>query len=136
MLPLFEKLEFKSFINRAPDKYRNKEDEIEINYEYKIVSAEEIEEVAKSLSQEKKLAFKFLIDGSNIIEDEIISLGIKPQTGSTYYIDLSNMGERFIQLFKPIFENPQIEKIGHSLKKDMAILFRYGIQIKTMALIP
>ncbi|NLI66113.1 MAG: DNA polymerase I [Tissierellia bacterium] len=130
LLPLFEKLEFKSFINRAPDKYRNKEDEIEINYEYKIVSAEEIEEVAKSLSQEKKLAFKFLIDGSNIIEDEIISLGIKPQTGSTYYIDLSNMGERFIQLFKPIFENPQIEKIGHSLKKDMAILFRYGIQIQ------
>ncbi len=130
LLPLFEKLEFKSFINRAPDKYRNKEDEIEINYEYKIVSAEEIEEVAKSLSQEKKLAFKFLIDGSNIIEDEIISLGIKPQTGSTYYIDLSNIGERFIQLFKPIFENPQIEKIGHSLKKDMAILFRYGIQIQ------
>lgn len=130
LLPLFEKLEFKSFINRAPDKYRNKEDEIEINYEYKIVSAEEIEEVAKSLSQEKKLAFKFLIDGSNIIEDEIISLGIKPQTGSTYYIDLSSMGERFIQLFKPIFENPQIEKIGHSLKKDMAILFRYGIQIQ------
>lgn len=130
LLTLFEKLEFKSFINRAPDKYRNKEDEIEINYEYKIVSAEEIEEVAKSLSQEKKLAFKFLIDGSNIIEDEIISLGIKPQTGSTYYIDLSNMGERFIQLFKPIFENPQIEKIGHSLKKDMAILFRYGIQIQ------
>lgn len=130
LLPLFEKLEFKSFINRAPDKYRNKEDEIEINYEYKIVSAEEIEEVAKFLSQEKKLAFKFLIDGSNIIEDEIISLGIKPQTGSTYYIDLSNMGERFIQLFKPIFENPQIEKIGHSLKKDMAILFRYGIQIQ------
>ena len=71
----------------------------------------------------------FLIDGRNVIEDRVISLGIKTEKSPTYYIDLSKYEVEFVDKFKGLFEDPNIEKIGHSLKQDITILFRYGIEI-------
>lgn len=129
LLPLYEEFEFKSLIDRVPSEFTEKE-EIIREYNHKKVSKGDFEEIVKQINENGKFAFKFLINGSNIIEDEIIDLGIKTMDSPTYYIDLRDNGEVFKKFFKEAFENPNIEKIGHSLKKDIAILFRYGIQVE------
>ncbi|NLY44899.1 MAG: DNA polymerase I [Tissierella sp.] len=127
LLPLYEEFEFKSLIDKIPSEFTERE-EIIREYDYKVVDKEDLEEVVKLIEKEDKFAFKFLIDGLNIIEDKVINLAIKTMDSPTYYFDLASNED--IKAFKDIFENPNIEKIGHSLKKDIAILFRYGIQIE------
>lgn len=128
LIGIFQELEFKSLLDRVPDKYKEKEEEIR-EYKYEILNKDELETVVKLIKEKGKFAFKFLIDGDNIIEDEVISIGLKVIDSPTYYIELSGNGKDFIELFKDLFENPKIDKIGHSLKKDIAVLFRYDIQI-------
>ncbi len=128
LIGIFQELEFKSLLDRVPDKYKEKEEEIR-EYKYEILDKDELETVVKLIKEKGKFAFKFLIDGDNIIEDEVISIGLKVIDSPTYYIELSGNGKDFIELFKDLFENPKIDKIGHSLKKDIAVLFRYDIQI-------
>ena len=130
LLPLYEEFEFKSLIDKIPSEFKEKEEEIIKEYEHKIVNIDDLEEIVNLIKKEGKFAFKFLIDGLNIIEDEVINLGIKTENSPTYYFSLLDNRESFIRAFKEVFENPNIEKIGHSLKKDIAILFRYGIQIE------
>ena len=129
LLPLYEEYEFKSLIDKIPNEFTEKE-EVLREYEYKKVNADNLEEVVNLINGEGKFAFKFLIDGSNVIEDKIINLGIKTKNGPIYYFDLLDNDESYMKVLKEVFENPNIEKIGHSLKGDITILFRYGIQIE------
>lgn len=129
LLPLYEEFEFKSLIDKIPNEFTDKE-EILREYEHKVVNEDNLDEIINLINKEGKFAFKFLIDGSNIIEDKIINLGIKTKNSPVFYFNLLDNEENFIKALKEVFENPNIEKIGHSLKKDIAILFRYGIQIE------
>lgn len=129
LLPLYEEYEFKSLIDKIPNEFTEKEEVLK-EYKYKKVNADNLEEVVNLINKEGKFAFKFLIDGSNIIEDKIISLGIKTKSSPVFYFDLLSNGESYIKAMKEVFENPDIEKIGHSLKGDITILFRYGVQIE------
>ncbi|MDR7870292.1 MAG: DNA polymerase I [Tissierellaceae bacterium] len=129
LVTLFEEFEFKSLLDRVPDIHKEKEEEIR-EYNNEIIGKDEFDKVIKLINDEGKFAFKFLVDGLNIIEDKIISLGIKVKNSPTYYLELLGNEEVFINVFREVFENPKIEKIGHSLKKDIAVLFRYGIQIE------
>ncbi len=128
LVNLFEEFEFKSLLERVPGEYKEKEEEIR-EFKYRTIKDDEIKELIEEIKKAGKFAFKFMIDGSNIIENEILALGIKTQENLTCYIDLLENEESFLEGFKEVFENPDIEKIGHSLKKDIAILFRYGIRI-------
>ena len=76
-------------------------------------------------------AFKFVIDESNYIENEIIGIGIKTSKDLTYYINFQEGYEKFAVAFKPVFEDKSIGKIGHNLKIDLVQLLRMGIEIET-----
>lgn len=128
LVSLFEKYEFKRLLDRLPDEYTQRE-EVKKEFKSEKIDLEVLKDLIPSIRKEKKFAFKFLIEDSNIIEDEIISLGIKLQSDSTYYIDFEEDEKAYSELLKPIFEDKSIEKIGHNLKKDIIVLLRLGIKI-------
>ena len=128
LLAQFEEYEFKSLIDKIPGEFTEKGEVIR-DYKYQIISKDGFEDLVSKIKEEAKFAFMFLIDGRNVIEDRVISLGIKTEKSPTYYIDLSKYEVEFVDKFKGLFEDPNIEKIGHSLKQDITILFRYGIEI-------
>ena len=130
LLKIYEGFEFKSLINKIPSEYSQIEEVIDFDIEHKDIASKDFNKVVDLIEKNKKFAFKFLIDDWNYIEDAILAVAIKVEGGSTFYIDLKDSLNSFIESFKFLFQSKQIEKIGYSLKNDIIVLFRLGIQIE------
>ena len=126
---LYEELEFKSLLNKVPDEFKDRSKEISIEYKYRDINPLEFNILLTSIQKDKKVAFKFILANSNYIESEIIGIGLKNENNITNFIDLRLYMSEFISVFKSIFEDESISKIGHNLKLDIIQLFRLGISI-------
>lgn len=127
---LYDELEFKSLHSKIPNTAENSEEDIASSTEYTVVKGNDFSELVTLINQERKLAFKFIVEDSNYIENRIIGIGIKVKDNPTHIIDLSEELNQFTESFKPLFEDSKIEKIGHNLKTDLVVLLRLGIKIE------
>lgn len=126
---LYEQFNFKSLYEKIPEEFR--EEEIEsLDVNYSISSDKEFPDIISHIDKEGKFSFKFITEDDDYIENHILGVGIKTQNSKTYYIDFSQYEEEFVKTFKPVFENEDVEKIGHDLKKDIVQLYKLKIKIK------
>ena len=64
------------------------------------------------------------------IEAELVGLSFSVKPFEAFYVPVpANREEalRIVNIFKPVYENPQILKIGQNLKYDLEVLRNYGI---------
>ena len=90
----------------------------EANIEFKIVDANNIEEILAQLEKAERIAMKFY---SN--EDKIISASVSD--GENFFFDTNE-----VEKLKPIIENPNIKKIGFDAKSDYHLLLNNGYTLK------
>lgn len=90
----------------------------EANIEFKIVNANNIEEILAQLEKSDKISMKFY---SN--EGEIVSATIS--NGENFFF-----GANEVEKLKPIIENPNIKKIGFDAKSDYHLLLNNGYTLK------
>src|SRR5699024_4643404 len=109
---LYEQFNFKSLYEKIPEEFREEKMET-LDLEYSIASKNEFQEIIDHINKENKFCFKFLTEDENYIENNILGIGIKTKDSKTYYIDFKDWKNEFVQIFKPIFEDHKIEKIGH-----------------------
>lgn len=132
LLKIYEDLEFNSLINKV-----SKEHAIEeyIPSKYNIINSSEYNFILKNINDKKKFSFKFIVSNYNYVEDDIIAVGIKTDINITNIMIFKNRDEleEFATMFKPIFEDKNIKKIGHNLKNDIIILLRIGIEVKNIS---
>ena len=133
---VFEKLEFKSLLNRIP---KDKIESISVS-EYKslydIIDVDKFDEILEEILEEKKLAFKIVFEDNNFVKDEILGIAIKTKNHTSHYIDFENdksLIHTFCEKFKEVFEREDIEKIGHDIKGDIVGLFRLEINISSIS---
>lgn len=126
----YTELEFKSLLNKIPSQYMEKSNDIQFDYKCEYLAPSKFIELAKDIKDVGKFAFHFIINNNNYIENTIIGIGIKTPDSITCYIDLIKYKDEFIKEFKTVFEDENINKIGHNLKIDIVQLFRLGIKIK------
>ncbi|WMM23588.1 DNA polymerase I [Tissierella sp. MB52-C2] len=127
----YEELEFNSLISKIAGEDLQEEEKYSPCV-YNIIDYSDYEELINRIKKENKVGFKFIISNSNYIEDEIIAMGIKTENSPTNIIYLDKEQEEFINIFKPIFEDKTIEKIGYDLKSDIVILKRLGIEVENI----
>ena len=128
---LYEKLEFKSLLEKIP-KGKIQDTREEFESDFIIINDEkDFDQIKKEVEESKKIGFKFIYSGSNPIKDEILGICIKPKGFNSYYIDCENNNIliSFKDKFKDTFELEDIKKIGHSLKNDIIGLLRLDINI-------
>ena len=128
LVKFYEDYEFKSLLNKIPDEFLEKDEVINTVFDKKLVG-NDFTEVIQAIKKDKKLAFKFITEDLNYMESKIINVGIKTVNSPSFIIDLNHNLDEFVKSFKPLFEDKSIEKIGHSIKTDLLILFSLGIQI-------
>lgn len=128
----YRELEFNSLLGKISDDSTDNDEEENINLEYNIIDELHYNDVIDAIKKEKKFGFKFSISDNNYIEDKIIALGIKTQDTPTNIIYLEDGEKEFVDSFKSIFEDKDIEKIGHNLKSDIVILSRLGINVENI----
>ena len=126
---IFEELEFKSLLNKIPDEF-NKREEIKVDYEFNEITSDDFRDLVDDIEKAKRFAFAFILSGSNYIEDEILGLGIKVANKPNCYIDLEENKDEFINTFKEVFQDSNIEKLGYNLKTDIVQLLRMGIELR------
>ena len=81
----------------------------------------------------KSFAFDTETSSLNALEAEIVGMSFSYKAKEAYYVPIpSNPKERgeVLAIFKPLFENERIEKVGQNIKYDYHILANYGIDLK------
>lgn len=64
---------------------------------------------------------------------ELVGLSFAVKEKEAFYVPVSDKYEEavnIVNIFKPLYENDKIVKIGQNLKYDLEVLHRYGIQLK------
>jgi len=145
---LFKYLRFNRFIDRFNMQEENQEITNKENLFTKEIIREnsKIEQIIKQIKEEKKIIYYIETENGNvnsIINKKIKSISIYYEKKNiTYYIDLKNCD---INIFKDIFEDKNIEKIGYKQKLDYIVLkennievtgFKYDIEIAAYILNP
>ncbi|MGN0068681.1 MAG: DNA polymerase I [Prevotella sp.] len=67
------------------------------------------------------------------IEAELVGLSFSTAPGKAWYIPVPADREKaqaVIDIFRPLYENPSILKIGQNIKYDMEVLARYGVHLE------
>lgn len=70
---------------------------------------------------------------TSTIEAELVGLSFAVEENEAYYVAIPSERERalqFVNIFKPLYENPDILKVGQNIKYDYEVLRNYGVEIK------
>lgn len=104
------------------------------NVNYKLVdNVSDCFALVEKLMILKSFAFDTETSSLNALEAEIVGLSFCYKAKEAYYIPIStNPKERdkILAIFKPLFENERIEKVGQNIKYDYHILANHGIILK------
>ena len=70
---------------------------------------------------------------TSAIDAELVGLSFAVKEFEAFYVPIPANREEALQIvniFKPVYENPEILKIGQNLKYDLEVLRNYGIELK------
>ncbi|MDF2477156.1 MAG: polymerase [Sphingobacterium sp.] len=103
-------------------------------HEYTLIdTTEEQEKLAKELAAKESFCFDTETTGLDANLADVVGLSFSFETGKAYYIPTPanrEEAQRIVNIFKPVLENPAIEKIGQNIKYDILLLARYGIKVQ------
>ena len=103
------------------------------NAKYHLVNDEEqIQKLISLLNDQKEFCFDTETTSIEARHAELVGISFCFKEKEAYYVPLpesKDFSENRIQLFKDLFLNENILKIGHNLKYDLKVLNRYGIEV-------
>jgi DNA polymerase-1 len=104
------------------------------NHKYiNIENDEALGSLITEMSTLKGFCFDTETTGLNALESELVSASFSWKKGEGYMIYFPETKQEtlvVLQKLRPLFENPEIIKIGQNLKFDIQVLANYGIEVK------
>jgi DNA polymerase I len=98
-----------------------------------VVSDDEIAQLISELENQKVFCFDTETSSLDQLECTLVGLAFSFKPKSGYYVAIPkdvDKAKSIIGRFKPVFENDSIEKIAQNAKFDMAVLSRYGTDVR------
>ena len=106
----------------------------DVNHNYKLVENEkDAEELYDFLRTNEILVLDTETTSTNPIDAELVGLSFAVKENEAFYVAISSNrqeAEKFVNIFKPLYENPKILKIGQNIKYDLEVLRNYGVELK------
>lgn len=97
----------------------------------------ETEEDAKQLSEllVTKQIVSFDTETTSVcaIDAELVGLSFACEEKEAWYVDVPaerEQAEKYVNIFKKVYESPEIIKVGQNVKYDIQVLKNYGIEVK------
>ncbi|WP_296382091.1 DNA polymerase I [Winogradskyella sp.] len=87
----------------------------------------------KNLMSQTSVCFDTETTGLNSLTAELVGIAFSWETGKGFYVPFpedKSEAQELIEVFRPFFENENIEKIGQNLKYDIKVLAKYNINVK------
>ena len=103
-------------------------------HDYKLVeNVEDAQKLCDFLLTKQFLSLDTETTSTNAIDAELVGLSFSVKEKEAWYVAVPANHEealRIVNIFKPLYENPEILKIGQNIKYDLEVLAHYGIELK------
>lgn len=102
------------------------------NYQL-IDTEEEMRKICQSFLTKKILVLDTETTSTSAIDAELVGLSFAVEEGKAFYVPIPENQEealKIVNIFKPLYENEEIEKVGQNLKYDLMVLRKYGVTLK------
>lgn len=103
-------------------------------HEYKLVdNQEEMTKTRDFFLTTKNLSFDTETTSTNTIDAELVGLSFAAEAHKAFYVPVPAdrvEAQKVVEIFRPVYENESIQKVGQNIKYDMEVLRNYGIELK------
>ena len=103
-------------------------------HNYQLVeNQEDLKKLCDYFLTNKILSLDTKTTSTSAIDAELVGLSFAVKEFEAFYVPVPVNREEALQIvniFKPVYENPEILKIGQNLKYDLEVLRNYGIELK------
>ncbi|HCX55802.1 MAG TPA: DNA polymerase I, partial [Sphingobacterium sp.] len=96
-------------------------------------TAEKQVALAEQLASLDSFCFDTETTGLDANLADIVGLSFSFENAKAYYVPTPadrEGAQAIVDIFKPVLENPNIEKIGQNIKYDILLLARYGVKVQ------
>ncbi len=103
-------------------------------HDYRLVDTPELmTSLAQYLAVQDSICFDSETTGIDPVEADLVGLSFSYVPGEAFYIPVPadpEQAQAVVDIFKPVLENPAIEKVGQNLKYDLLMLRKYGVYVQ------
>ena len=104
-----------------------------IPHEYQLIETEEeASRLYDFFRTNKILSLDTETTSTNAIEAELVGLSFAVEERKAFYVAIpANREEalKIVAIFKPLYEDPEILKVGQNIKYDIEVLRHYGVEV-------
>lgn len=87
----------------------------------------------EKLLKQKEVAFDTETNSLDALSADLVGISFSFEAGKGYYVPVPKdfeSAEKLVKEFMPFFDSESILKIGHNLKYDYKVLYKYGVRPK------
>ena len=103
-------------------------------HDYKLVNTPELyKELVTLLLKQESISFDTETTGTDANLADLVGMSFSIKPGEGYYIPVPAErveAQAIVEVFRPVFENENIAKIGQNIKYDMLVLKWYDVSVK------
>ena len=105
----------------------------DIAHEYKLIETEEdAQKLCDFLMTKQIVSLDTETTSTNAIDAELVGLSFSVEENKAFYVAIPKDREkalRIVNIFKSLYEEPSILKVGQNIKYDYEVLCNYGVRI-------
>ncbi len=105
-----------------------------VEHKYNLIDNEEdAQRLYDYLFTKQILSLDTETTSTHAVDAELVGLSFAVEEKEAFYVAIpSNRKEalKFVNIFKPLYENPKIMKVGQNIKYDYEVLMNYGVEIQ------
>ncbi len=127
---------FAEFQAESKESYKNESFESlkTMAHDYKLVdNQDEMRRLCDFFITKEILSLDTETTSTNAIEAELVGLSFSVKEHEAFYVPIPSEreeAERIVAIFKPIYENERILKVGQNIKYDIEVLRHYGVEVR------
>ena len=103
-------------------------------HDYKLIeNQEEMQKICDFFLTNEILSLDTETTSTNPIDAELVGLSFSVEETKAFYVPVPadrSEAQKIVEIFKPVYENPKILKVGQNLKYDLEVLANYGVQLQ------
>ena len=105
-----------------------------VEYKYNLIDNEEdAKRLYDYLFTKQILSLDTETTSTHAVDAELVGLSFAVEEKEAFYVAIPSDREealKFVNIFKPLYENPKIMKVGQNIKYDYEVLMNYGVEIQ------
>ena len=103
-------------------------------HDYQLIdNQEEMQKICDFFLTNEILSLDTETTSTNPIDAELVGLSFSVEESKAFYVPVPadrDEAQKIVDIFKKVYENPSILKIGQNLKYDLEVLARYGVTLQ------